>query len=79
MSPNLEVREKLQPLARAIKDQLPPGWGLALFVFPFDDREGTLQYVSTAGREDMLKAILAWLKRNGASVENFGKHEGEIE
>lgn len=78
MNSDMQVREMIQPLASGIKELLPPGWGMALFVFPMEGREGNLNYISTADRKTMIEAVQEWLKRNGASIENFGKHESEI-
>jgi hypothetical protein len=71
MSPNLEVRSKMQAFAQGIESQLPPGWGLALFCFPIDDRDGFLNYVATAKREDIVKMLREFIEH---SEKSFGEH-----
>jgi hypothetical protein len=75
MSPELEVRAKLPQIARQIKEALPPCWGLALMVFPFDGREGNLNYISTAKREDVVKVLRDFLERVEADKAAFGTHQ----
>lgn len=73
MSPNLIVKNTRQIIGKVITKMIPPGWGFSLFVFPFDDREGDLTYISTAQREDFLTMLKNFIKHSEASPEDFGK------
>jgi len=44
-------------------------YGFALFVFPLDDVDGRMNYVSNARREDMLAAIKEFIARNEGRYE----------
>ena len=85
MSPELQVRALLQPLARHLKeDVLPPGWGCAVFAFPLEGREGNWNYVSTAKRADVmrnLEALLAKWRAEGLNPEptTLGEEETGLE
>jgi len=57
----------MNAIAGGLDDVLNPDgkkYGFALLVFKFDDVEGTVNYISNAGREDMLSAMKAFIKRN---------------
>lgn len=47
-------------IADQIKEQLPPGIGMTLFLFEYG-RAGAFAYVSTARRDDMVNVVREWL------------------
>lgn len=62
------VRRALQVLATKISNALPEGWGFALLVFTFEGHIGDpnqVAYVSNAQRQDMVKAMQEFLRRQG--------------
>ena len=53
----LEVAEKTaRDLGRIIQGAMPPGWGFTLMMFTYGEG-GQTTYISTAKREDMIKAL----------------------
>lgn len=69
MSPDQEVKDSMQPLARIVKAGIPPGWGFALFVFPHAEREGTWNYVSDSQREPLVTILKSFIEK---SEESWG-------
>jgi hypothetical protein len=65
----VEIREKMQKLARGVQEELPPHWGFIIMCFPLDDKQGRLNYVSNGKREDVLQLLKEFLYRN--------RHPGE--
>jgi hypothetical protein len=57
-----ECEEKLRALWARLAPMLPPGIGVALFLFDFGDTGG-LAYVSNAQRDDMVRVIEEWLAK----------------
>ena len=57
------TRRKMQGLARFVKDELPPGWGFVLMVFPFGEPPGRMNYVSNGKREDVVPAMKEFIQR----------------
>ena len=51
------IRETANSIGSIIGQTLPPGWGFALLVFPFNEGDGRMNYISNAGRDDMLVAL----------------------
>lgn len=47
-------------LADQIQAQLPPGVGMMLMLFDYGPN-GSLAYVSTAQRDDMIRVMLEWI------------------
>lgn len=75
-----QYREMLNGLAEGIDDVLngevrPKKIGFALFMFEFGHIEANrVNYISNAGREDMLVAVREWLARaEGRVVESGSK------
>lgn len=66
------TRERLQKVAQLIDEELPDGWGFALFAFPFNNPEGRLNYVAKGKREDVVPVVKGWIDKT--TNENFGKH-----
>lgn len=60
---NPAIEQLQRKLADQVREQLPEGWGLALFLFPFEDPEGTCFYISTAQRPTIVEMLKAWIKR----------------
>lgn len=71
MSPDMEVRARLQSIAQKITDELPPKWGFALLCFPFDDREGLLNYIANGDRKDIIKTMKEFIAKTEAQ---WGEH-----
>jgi hypothetical protein len=55
----------LREIARLLKDRMPPGYGFTLFIFSYGEH-GDLFYVSSAAREDMLKTMKEFIKKQEA-------------
>ena len=55
----------LRNAAREVKKHVPEGFGVTVFVFPFDepDDQTRIFYISTANRRSMISAVHEWLKR----------------
>jgi len=51
------VKDKLQKMAKYLNARTPTGWGFALMMFEFGDDGDNFQWVSNAGRADMVKAL----------------------
>lgn len=70
------VKDRLQHLARYIKQQLPiKDWGFILLAFPFGPK-GDCLYVANARREDALQAMREFISKN--SKETFGTDQGTM-
>lgn len=52
-------------VARRLKEMLPPGQGFVLLTFDFGPG-GNLAYVSNADRDDTIRTLREWLRRQGA-------------
>ena len=58
------VIEHLNKTARAIKADMPSGWGFALLMFTYGEG-GQMVWLSSADRQDMLKALQEFLRAQG--------------
>lgn len=61
------IEEKLRRISSGIGRQLPQGWGFMLMIFSFNEEpegESDLFYMSSANREDVIRTMKAWIKRN---------------
>ncbi len=57
------IREVLKDMGREIKAKMPEGWGFTLLMFDFDKgQKGSMLYLSSAQREDMIKAMEEFLE-----------------
>jgi hypothetical protein len=56
----------LRVIAGAIDEEMPPGFGFALFIFDYGEH-GNMFYISSAQRDDMVKTL----------KEFIAKQEGE--
>ena len=66
-----EVEAALRELANDIKPKVPKGFGFTLLIFsygktglPNEGSEGSMFYISTGEREDMLKAMKEFIRHN---------------
>lgn len=60
------AQEQMRALADVIKAVTPPGFGFALLMFPYDGNDGRMNYISSARRADMLRALKEFVGRNEA-------------
>lgn len=51
------IREQGSQIGGLIASALPPTWGFALLLFPFDEGGGRMNYISNAPRDDMMVAL----------------------
>jgi hypothetical protein len=58
----LDIQTKLKALAAFIKDDLPEGWGFTLLLFSYGVK-GSLFYISSADRADVLNVMREFIKR----------------
>lgn len=56
----IHTEDAMRELAGVLKAKLPASMGFTVFVFDYD-KGGTLSYLSTADREDMIGMIRRWL------------------
>lgn len=66
---NPGVIAALRDLGRTVKKMMPTGWGFTLFMFDYGDM-GSLFYLSSAKREDMLKVLREFIKKEEAKVKS---------
>jgi hypothetical protein len=59
---NEEIEQQLKAVGRAVKDNMPDGWGFTLFMFSYG-ADGSMFYLSSANREDMVKAMKEFIER----------------
>lgn len=59
---NLEVEEKLRQMGRAIKADMPKGFGFALMIFSYES--GSMFYISSAERETMIAAMREFIAKH---------------
>lgn len=58
------VRKTGNEIGALIGRQLPPGWGFGLFIFTYGEG-GSMFWLSSADRNDMLKALSEWISTEG--------------
>lgn len=58
----IALQEPLKEFGRALKEMCPPGFGYALWMFDYG-ASGSLVYLSSAKREDMIKLVKEWLAK----------------
>lgn len=56
----------------AVVNKLPKKHGFTLFAFPFD-KKGSMQYISNAKREDVIKMLKVWI----AKAEEQNEHQSQ--
>lgn len=57
-----EAEQSARALGRVIYDVMPDGWGFTLMMFSYGEG-GNTTYISTARREDMLKALREMIEK----------------
>ena len=65
-------KQYLQDAAQQIEATIPDGFGFVLFTFGFSndsDKEGTMNYVSNARREDVINVLKEFLIKAGAAED----------
>ena len=71
------MREKLQAMARWIKEQLPSkDWGFILFAFTYGPL-GNMLYVANAQRDDVVQALREFIAKN--SPKEYGTDRDETD
>lgn len=60
-----DVRAKLNEIGQILKRVMPEGWGFTLLMFTYGEG-GTMTYLSSADREDMLKALQEFMRAQGS-------------
>lgn len=62
---NEQIEKTLRAVAEKIKAILPKGWGFTLMLFDYTDTPGgSMFYISSAGREDMINAMKEFIAKN---------------
>lgn len=59
---NQMIEDHLRTVGRAIKDEMPHGWGFTLMMFEFGEGPGFF-YLSSAQRADMVKMLKEFLEK----------------
>lgn len=63
---NEEIEKTLKDIGTLIRDQIPDTWGFTLLMFDYSNNEkdaGSMFYISSARREDMLKAMMEFIDK----------------
>lgn len=63
---NEEIQALLKKLANFINGLMPKGWGFTLLIFDYSKDEkdaGSMFYISSAGRKDMVKAMMEFVDK----------------
>jgi hypothetical protein len=60
---NEEVEQVLRRLGRELKEEMPPGFGFTLMIFSYEEHEGAMFYLSSASRNDMVKAMREFIAK----------------
>lgn len=66
------IEEELRRLGRYIGTDLPKGWGFTLMLFDYGNEEvknGGMFYISSAKREDMIKAMKEFIAKQEAEKQ----------
>ena len=63
-----EVASEMKHIGKAIANELPDGYGFALFVFDFSEK-GHISYMSNAQRPDMLRALREFIDNAEADAK----------
>ncbi len=57
-----KIERLLKDIGGRLKSAMPPGWGFTLFIFSFG-KGGSLFYLSSAQRDDMINTMKEFIKR----------------
>lgn len=60
---NSEIEELLKELGIMLRKYVPSGFGFSLLIFEYN--EGSLFYISSAQREDMIKTMVEFIEKQG--------------
>lgn len=74
VSKDENVKDRLQDIANMVDEELPVGWGMMIFSFPYNDPDGRIHYVSKISRKDAVAMLDTWLKHQKAHPETWSKH-----
>lgn len=69
---NEDIKLLLRSLGHKLGLSMPPGWGFALFLFSYGEG-GSMFYISSAQREDIIKSLQEFLAREGVVSSNIGE------
>lgn len=61
---NPQIEDLLKRVAGVIKKMTPPGWGFTVMLFDTDTTKGSMFYLSSARREDMINAMKEFIEKN---------------
>lgn len=59
---NAEIEELLRGVAKRIGHDMPQGFGFTLLIFSYGE-QGSMFYISTAQRADMLNAMKEFIRK----------------
>lgn len=60
---NPEIRDILRDWGTRLAKELPPEYGFSLLIFSYGEG-GNMFYISSAQREDMIKAMREFIEKN---------------
>lgn len=61
-----DIEAKLYAIGRALKEDMPEGWGFTLLLFDYTtDPGGSLFYLSSAERKDVIETMKEFLRKQG--------------
>lgn len=60
---NEEIKTLLKEEGKAFAMRMPKGWGFTLFMFDLNTSDGSMFYISSAQREDMIKALEEFIEK----------------
>lgn len=61
-----EARDRMQSIARVVKDRLPKGFGFIVFAFEFGPPGNEMFWVSNGQRAGCLEALREFIAKNEA-------------
>lgn len=63
---NVRIEKALRYLARFIQDAIPVNWGYMLLLFEINKEDSSLFYISSANRDDVIKAMKHFIEKEEA-------------
>lgn len=75
----VEAEARLKPAIRALEKMMPPGMGIALFVFERNTDRGNMGYIANAERQDMRRALAEFLAKWDADAAGQPFHPLTLE
>lgn len=59
------AERKLREIGRMLKETMPTGWGFTLFLYEYGDEadKGSMFYLSSSDRQDMIKALKEFIAK----------------